>query len=390
MRIKQFILIAAVALAASSCAHSFEAQETQQPAIGFGTWAEQLTKAESRTQGENTFKSGDTFKVYGYNTISDTKSNIFNGDVVTAKGATDGDGLPVTSWTYSPLRFWDPTASSYTFYAASPSNILYESPVDGNGAYTGLFRSNTFVFAGNNYDVLVASREVVTASSTPGQPKYPSTAVELKFNHVASLIDVKVKKDNAMPADGDAKLYITSASIIGIETTGYFTVQSYDETDASNVKPVIGVAGWTSMGATDNYNSNASLPLLVTARTTYTSHSASSTSPAAQSLFANFIMMPQNLTAAKVLRIAYKIVTRDDDPDTNENEEISTTFNKDIAFTDFIKDDDTDNNSGTAVPSYWAPGTHYTYTLTIGANAITFTASINAWDTVNGYRYLLQ
>ena len=391
MRIKQLILIAAVAIMAASCAHSFEAEQTQKAPIGFGTWAEMLTKTEHRTAGSNTFLSGDTFNVYGYNTIESTNHNIFNGEVVTAKDANEQEaGEAVAKWVYSPLRFWDPTASSYTFFAASPSGILYSSPVDQNngGAYSGLFVSSSRTFTGQDNDVLVATKKVVGASQNG--PKYSSNPILLEFNHVASLVDVKVKKDAALP--DEATLRITSASLMGIENQGAFTVTSYD----NNNKPVV---TWSSSN-TNTYASTVT-PLDVTINTTYNNEGAANgtsdgqnavTVPdGVQALFSNYVLKPQDLSSgSQILHLEYKIVTREDDQQTNENEEVSTSYVAEIALKDFVQTDNK-NNTGNAATSSWAQGTHYIYTVTIGANAITFTAQINNWTTtVNGYHYILQ
>lgn len=372
MRNKQFILIAAVAIVTASCAHSFEAKETQQSAIGFGTWAEQLTKAEARVPGTNTFKVGDTFNIYGYNTINSTEKNIFDGDVVEATS-----GNPASEWTYSPLRFWDPTASSYTFYAVSPSGILYSAPTDAqSGAYNGLFVSTNRTFNGHDNDNLVATKKEVPNS----EYAHP---VLMQFNHVASLIDVKIKKDAALP--DAATLRITRASLVNVKSQGAFTVGSYDN---SSKKPV---TTWSASTPT-TYNWEATSSIDVEQKTDYTN--TPSTTGDDQYLFENFVLLPQALDPAEnvpTLHIEYKIVTREA---TTEPvvAEISTAYTADIAIKDFVTTDSTNNGGDT--PTYastsWAPGTHYIYTVTIGANAIVFTAEINDWAVVNGYRYLLQ
>ena len=374
MRNKQFILIAAVAIVTASCAHSFEAKETQQSAIGFGTWAEQLTKAEARVPGTNTFKVGDTFNIYGYNTINSTEKNIFDGDVVEA---TSGD--PASEWTYSPLRFWDPTASSYTFYAVSPSGILYSAPTDAqSGAYNGLFVSTSRTFNGHNNDNLVATKKEVPNS----EYAHP---VLMQFNHVASLIDVKIKKDAALPAE--AKLKITSASLVNVKSVGAFTVVSYDN---SSKKPN---TTWTASTLT-NYPWEATPPMVVGQKTEYSGTAAGTTTGEDQYLFQNFVLLHQTLNPADnapTLHIEYKIVTREATTEPAVAE-ISTEYTANIAIKDFVTTDCTNNqgDSPTYASTSWAPGTHYIYTVTIGANAIVFTAEINNWDVVNGYRYLLQ
>lgn len=366
MRIKQFILIAAVAIVASSCAHSFEAQETQQPAIGFGTWAEQLTKA--RTAGSNTFVADDDFAVYGYysKTVNEqeVKTTVFDNVTVTASGS------PVT-WAYSPLRFWDPTADKYTFFAVSPAS--YANNVN---AQTGLFTSESIDFTTHDKDVLVATKKVVVAAGQA--PKYSADPVVLAFNHIAAMIDVKVKKDAALPAE--ATLRITNARLLNIQNTGTFEVTSYD----GSSKPVV---SWASTASGYYDWSEASLD--VTQTTDYT-HDPSVTEGDEKYLFNNFVLMPQTLDPDgendPKLHIEYKVVTQEA---TNEQSEVSTSYTADIAIKSFIVNDNK-TNEGDAVGSSWAQGTHYTYILTIGANAITFTANINPWETVTGYRYLLQ
>lgn len=383
MRIKQLILIAAVAIAAASCAHSFEAEQTQQAAIGFGTWAETLTKAESRTQGSSAFLGGDTFKVWGHKTDGTGSTAIFPGVVVTAQGASDA---APTSWTYSPLRFWDPTATNYTFYAVSPSATAVDSPA-GGGAYTGLIASNgSITFAGKTNDILVASQKVV---SSP----YSSEPVELKFNHIASLVDVKVKRDASL--SNDAILRITGASLVAVENEGTFTVTGYDANN--DYKPVI---SWGSSNTT-TYSSIAT-PLNVTIKTTYNNDGTTTADGTTnsnsevvtvpddlESLFSGYVLKPQSLSAgSQKLQLAYKIVTQEAS-DNPVQPEISTSYTTEIALNAFVVTDNK-SNTGEIASSNWAQGTHYTYTVTIGANAINFTASINDWTPVNGYNYLLQ
>ena len=389
MRMKKLMILAAFAATAISCVKTYVDEPEAQTPIGFGTWTEQLTKAESRVQGTGTFLSGDTFNVYGYKTVSATPTNVFTGDVVTAKGASEEDGLTVTSWAYSPLRFWDATASSYTFFAVSPSGKVATAPTEeGTGEYTGLFVSTPISFGGHDNDVLVATKKVVSANV--GTPKYSSNAVEIQFNHVAALVDVKVKKDAALPAS--ATLKITGASLTGVQNKGTFTVSSYD----GNNKPVIGSTayGWVVDGtsAATTYSANAVLPLTVNGATTeYNGEThVGATTGTAQDLLSNFVLMPQDLSeGAQKLHLEYKIVTQEAATEPEVIPEIATNFTADVDIKDFVVTDK-NNNDADAASTSWNPATHYTYTVTIGANAITFTASINNWANVSGYRYLIN
>ena len=386
---KKLMILAVAAIGLVACSKTFEVNTNEGNPIGFGTWANVLTKAESRVQGSNTFLSGDTFNVYGYKTVSTTSTNVFGGDVVTAKGATAGDGLPVTAWEYSPLRFWDPTADSYTFFAVSPSGKIATAPAAGTGEYTGLFTSSAITFAGNDNDVLIATKKVVEAAVST--PKYSNTPVQIEFNHTASLIDVKVKKDAAMPAG--ATLKITAASITGVQNKGTFTVDHYDGT---TLKPVIGANAWgwviDGESVATSYPSNASLPLTVSAATTeYNGEThVGTTTGTPQDLFTNFVLMPQDLSAgAQKLHLEYKIVTREAATEPEVVSEIATSYTAEVDIKDFVVTDK-NNNDAAAVSTSWDPATHYTYTVTIGANAINFTASINPWTNKTGYYYIVK
>lgn len=387
MRIKHLIFIAAVAIVTASCAHSFQVQETQQPAIGFGTWAEQLTKA--RTPGSNEFVNEDDFAVFGFYT-KEGNTTVFDNQTVSYNG---------TTWSYSPLRFWDPTASSYTFFAISPASY----GVAGSYAQNGLFTSaNEITFAGNDNDILVAEKKVVAAAEST--PKYPSTPVEMDFNHIASLVDVRVKMDASLASalisnfsgstiadvPTTAGLMITDASLVNIQKKGNFAVYSYD----GDNKPVIGTTTWGWTLADPQYVGDYVSPvsenhLHVTANTQYSSHVENEDPDVlGQNLFtAPLVLMPQQLLAAtQKLHIEYEIITQETPT------VVKTTYSANIDIKDFITTD-RDDNTGVNVPAYWAPGTHYIYTLTIGANAITFTAQINAWEPqtpVNGYHYLVN
>ncbi len=65
MRMKKVIILAAVAIAAIACSKTYQVDPSASKgtAIGFNTWAEQLTK--TRDQGSSTFAAGDDFAVYG-------------------------------------------------------------------------------------------------------------------------------------------------------------------------------------------------------------------------------------------------------------------------------------------------------------------------------------
>lgn len=396
MRMKKLMILATcAAIAAVACTKIHEVTPvTQGPEIGFGTWTNTMTKAP-RT---STFVNGETFAVYGTKTTASvTKGVVFKNQAVTY--ASSGD-----AWSYNPIRYWDPTATNYTFYAVMPSTVsLAAETATDDYPKSGIFKSNEITFAAppatitnlDPNDILVADEY----SRDPVAGVLPTGPVQLTFNHIASLIDVKVKKDAALPAT--ATLSITAAELRNIRTKGTFEVKSYNNTTH---KPVIGTtaAGWEpdATPTTGTYISNATLPMEVTNKTTYNTVTGvagdttdSAETPATvvvptglQSLFTQFVLMPQALNPESnkpKLYIAYDIIT-------STSPEVKTSYTKEILLTDFVVTDNI-NNPAPSASTAWVPGVHYTYTLTINAKAITFEAQVADWtDNVNGYHYLVQ
>ena len=351
---KRYILIvAAVALATVSCSRNYDVNPAGEGAeIGFGTWAENLTKA--RVPGSNTFTNGDDFAVYGYKEVTSpaSKTTVFDDVVVST---TDG-----TTWTYTPTRFWDPSTDSYTFFAVSPAAIGTAATVTPQ---TGEITSASITFAGNDNDILVADKKTV-AKANYGQ------TVPIVFNHIASLVDFKVDKDTNL---GDAVLAITSFSISNIDKIGTFGVSdaytsthpvvtwNCDNSDAANLGTYTNTSGVTSV---------ATLPTDV------------ANTAGAEFLIDSLVAMPQAFRTTgnkQTVNIEYTIK--------DEANNVST-YTKSFDLKLFDDVDDRDNED--TIIAGWEAGKHYTFIITIDANKIDFSASITPWVTATGYNYLLN
>ena len=367
MRFTKFMILAAVAIVATACAHSFEVSPTQEPAIDLGSWASNLTKA--RTQGSSgSFASGDNFAVYGYKykaAVDETPaSTVTVFDDVTVS-TTDG-----TTWTYSPKRFWDTTFDSYTFFAVSPAATGTAATVN---AQTGAITSESITFAGNDNDILVADKK--TVNKTDGSGNFNSFGtVALAFNHIASLVDLQVKKHTNI--GDDATVAVSSVSLVNINKTNAFSVS----TAYTDNHPVVDWAtGFTASGSNTGSYSNTSGVTSVTlpddVTTTFTDNP----------LITSLIVMPQTFRTSgdyiQAVQITYSLAVTDGG---------TNTYTKTIPLADFDIVDDSDNED-TKV-GQWKAGCHYTFNITIDAHAITFTASINTWDTedTTGYYYLVN
>lgn len=88
-----------------------------------------------------------------------------------------------------------------------------------------------------------------------------------------------------------------------------------------------------------------------------------------------------------MITISYKITTGE-----SGSEDVITFENKPIFFGEFDKSEEGESEKANKDPriSAWMPGVHYTYYITINANAITFTASIDSWNEETGHYYLVK
>lgn len=379
---KLMILAAVAAIAATACTKTFEVVPTPEAPINFGTWTNVLTKVSHATgTGGTAFQDGEAFDVYGYKT-TDTDVVVFNGDDVTY--STTG-----SKWDYTLKRFWDPSASKYVFFAVLPAGQLAAEANLGDYAKTGLFTSNDIPFndpTSYTNDILVADKETVNGGGSAGSYTY-SSPVEMKFNHVASCVDLKVKQDAALGAS--TTVTVTSLALINIANKGHFAVSAY--AGSTPFKPTVAWEPATTasvLGSEGVYNVTlpGGNPVDAAGKTQYDSDADpdadNDVDASAAVLFEDYVFMPQTITdAVQKIRISYTIQVGD---------EISTYTNKEFDLYDFMTTDSNNNSEGDHITS-WAPGTHYTYYLTIGAKAISFTARVKAWTSaVSGYQYLTK
>lgn len=358
MRMKKILILAVAAIAAFGCAKTYDKAPANGQAIGFNTWAETLTKASV----ENTFDVNDDFNVWGEKLVGSTHTDVFTGVTVTKTAAS-----PET-WNYTTKRYWDLSATNYTFYGIAPAADGYTVD-ETTGAITA---TPTIEFTGKDSDILVAQQTVV--NKTDGSGNFNSFApVHMTFNHVAALLDVKVKISTGLAA-ANATVQVSSIELQNISTKGTFTVAGGYTTDpAAEWTPSTPAAATTgAFDATDGFT-NVSTNLNTDLTTSGTV------------LIDRLVVMPQDFRASgdfiQKLQIAYNITQ---DGGTANN------FTPDpFALTTFDDVDNTTNTEDTNVTG-WAPGYHYTYVITIDAHTIDFTAEISGWTPESAYNYLIN
>ena len=360
MRMKKILILAVAATALVACAKSFDKSDATPQEIGFSTWAEHMTKATI----ENTFEIDDNFNVWGEKLVGETHTDVFTGVTVTKTVAS-----PET-WNYDTKQYWDLSATSYTFYGVSPAASGYTVD-ETTGAISP---SPEIEFTGKNSDILVAQKTVV--NKTDGSGNFNSFApVQMVFNHVASLLDVKVKISAGLVAAG-ATVKVSSIELQNISTKGTFTVTGgYTTAPAAVWTPSTPSAATT--GAFDSADGF----------TDVSSNLNTALNGTGTILINKLVVMPQDFRSTgdfiQKLDIDYNITQTGG----TANEFTPDAF----ALTTFDNVDNTTNTEDTNVTG-WAAGTHYTYVITIDANTIEFTAKISEWTPAanEAYHYLIN
>lgn len=361
---KKLMILAVAAIALVACSKTFDTGKSNDAAIGFGTWTETLTKAGPASIG-NAFAVGDEFNVWGGKLVSSTFTPVFAGVTVEKTAAS-----PET-WNYSPKQYWDLSATSYTFYGISPAEDGYTVNAE-TGAVTA---SPTITFAGNTNDVLVAQKAVVAKDfdgDTVDDNFNNFDKVHLIFNHVAALVDVKVKISAGLVAAG-AHVQVSSIALTNISKEGTFTVAGgYTTAPVASWTPSTAAAGTTGSFGPTNGCTDASAGLNTDLNDTGTI------------LINQLIVIPQEFRTTgdyiQKLDIDYNITQAGG---------TANNFTPDpFALTTFDNTPNTSNTGDTNVTG-WASGYHYTYVVTIDAHAIDFTAEVsNNWTLETAYNYL--
>ena len=197
---KNLLIIAATTLVFVACSDNNLRNELQeeQVEIGFSTFNERITRAGAENSGITAKNALNThheaFKVWGYKTVSGIPSSVFGelNDVGTIVRWNSTSSL----WEYSPLRFWDKSATNYKFYAAAPAskNWAYASDKISLTGFTvdgSTIAASAAIDADANFgdkDIMIS--EDVTVESNG----YTSARVQLNFIHLLTRLNIGVKK----------------------------------------------------------------------------------------------------------------------------------------------------------------------------------------------------
>jgi hypothetical protein len=139
--------------------------------------------------------------------------NGSNSSVFGVNGTAVNTSDEGTTWTYSPVRYWQ--AGTYNFYAVAPQGIATGSLA--NGALALTFGSEGLSLSSQTDLMLATASNVTGRFNTDEKPE----AVDLEFNHMMSKVSFSARNADA----NNTAITVTSVSISGNHKTasGYST-----------------------------------------------------------------------------------------------------------------------------------------------------------------------
>ena len=354
---KSFLLLIAAALLAACSSNEMAVELKEKPIVFSRVYIDQSTKA-IRTGPYTTvnFETvGNTFGVFGYkNTETQTNAQVFNNVKVEYKDnltASYYDGTE--DWAYSPLVYWDKTATKYSFFAYAPHSGDFTGTValGGNDAttfsITGFKQATTVA---NQIDLMtdLTNQNNVTAN-------IGNNDVKFTFGHILSNINVTMAVSSALKADEtDNPVSVVEVTLGTIKMKGSYAYN----TDSTKYKWALAEPSTTKTFSATQSSGNVFASKALTA------------TPAAVPGLTGMLMIPQKDVGTYQIYVKYKI-----------KDEV---FERTIALSAFKKD-------VTKILAAWEPGYQYTYNIVIGPTPILFDMNtVSGWAPGGIYTYTVE
>lgn len=267
MKKNLFIIAAATLIASCSSNDSFKDIATTQIPIEFESYSQSATKATENNQADYNWALNNhhsTFDVWGYRTNSSTNTWVFTKQLVQYES---------TAWGYTPARYWDKSADSYTFYAAAPNDAKWTladntdaNNNEKNDNYSGTYYLKYTGFSISDHDATTATINTVTGDNytnsfntaasgkdlmiaAPCNWTSIGTAVNLEFIHILSRLNVIIQRGEDLTDDDVLKL--VEFKVSGFKSAGDFKENT---TNAVNTKPGTS-SRWNNVTGSIDYTS---------------------------------------------------------------------------------------------------------------------------------------
>ena len=215
---KSFLLLATAALFAACASDSVRENIAEdQVEIGFSTYIQKPVASKADNSNAETLKDLEAyhqnFVVNGFKTVATTETQVFANQLVTYADS---------KWGYSPVSYWDKSATSYSFYAAAPQNASWG--FDKNGKY---YTFSGFVASGKSLalatldapkaDAVFGEEDLMIATDIPAYNTFTGDAVNFTFNHILSRFNIAISTSIT-----DGTVTLTSLTVNGMKNKGSF------------------------------------------------------------------------------------------------------------------------------------------------------------------------
>ena len=354
---KSFLLLIAAALLAA-CSSNEMAVELKEKPIGFSrVYIDKSTKAiKTGPYTTANFETvGNTFGVIGYKTTA-TQANakVFNDVKVEYKDnltASYYDGTE--DWAYSPLVYWDKTATQYSFFAYAPHSGDFTGTVA-----LGSNDATTFSITGFKQATTVANQiDLMTDLTNQNNvtANIGTNDVKFTFGHILSNINVTMAVSSALKADEtDNPVSVVEVTLGTIKMDGSYAYN----TDSTKYKWALAEPSTTKIFSATQSSGNVFASEALT------------TSAANVPGLTGMLMIPQKDVGTYQIYVKYKI-----------KDEV---FERTIALSAFKKD-------VTKILAAWEPGYQYTYNIVIGPTPILFDMNtVSDWGNGGVYTYTIE
>jgi len=350
---KSFLLLIAAALLAA-CSSNEMLVETEDVPIGVSrVYIDMSTKAI--TPGPYTTANfetvGNTFGVIGYKTTAtQTNAKVFN-DVKVEYQTGLSAPFAATDWAYSPLVYWDKTATQYSFFAYAPHSGDFTGTVALGGNDATTFSITGFKQATTVADQIDLMTDLTNQNNVTAN--IGNNDVKFTFGHILSNINVTMAVSAALKAD-------ETDNPVSVETVTLGTI-TMDGSYAWNTDAYKWTLS-TSSPTTQLFSATQSSGNVFASK-------ALTATPATVPGLTGMLMIPQAVNANYEIYVKYKINTE--------------VFERTIKLSDFKK-------SGTSLGT-WDPGYRYTYNIIIGPTPILFDMDTVAdWGDGGTYTYTIE
>ena len=170
----------------------------------------------------NETMSPETEKAAG-NVLSAEEAAAYNATLAGAVSEGDVKTPAIYDWKYSPIVFWDKSATKYDFYAAAPADLAWSWDNTNKKLSLDNFSVTGMTIAASSTidaKAVFGVNDIMISEDITNHTTYTSAKVNLSFIHLLSRLNIGVRKATPILDDFDVKL--ESVTVFNMYSNGKF------------------------------------------------------------------------------------------------------------------------------------------------------------------------